>query len=371
VEVGPTNILLDFDEELETLTLSTGKPKTTDTLLNTVFLRVLNNKISDIVDVETSDHIQAVLKLSFIVNFEGPSTKWFDVENYVKFLCDHVRSMLKGVLNKKTVEQFYSHYLELVRDSILGPKPEGGGERPGMAFPQNGMRIVDVEVLDMQLKDKEIEKILVDSQHLVVRQNINLSKEMKQLEVTKATEEIRRQTSKELAATTKLNCELAVEEFLIKLDVSLAQIEADLRSAEEKTKLEKASQALADLKVTAELVRKKNQAAFEQDIATNQQKIALEKLSAETEAAVKRLEAARDGFVEALTVLGRQDLMVKVSEATNIERFITGNTMESALTRLFAGIPFMGQTWEKAIAAANGNGNGSSSQQRIVVPTKE
>ena len=41
VEVGPKNLLLEYDETLEILELSTGRPKTTDRLLHTAFLRVL------------------------------------------------------------------------------------------------------------------------------------------------------------------------------------------------------------------------------------------------------------------------------------------------------------------------------------------
>jgi major vault protein len=36
------------------------------------------------------------LKLVYRVNFEGDDSKWFAVENYVKFLCDHVRSVHEG-----------------------------------------------------------------------------------------------------------------------------------------------------------------------------------------------------------------------------------------------------------------------------------
>ena len=47
VEQGPKNLLLEYDETLEVIQLSTGTPKTDDKLVETVFLRVLNNKVSD------------------------------------------------------------------------------------------------------------------------------------------------------------------------------------------------------------------------------------------------------------------------------------------------------------------------------------
>ena len=104
VELGPTTVLLDYDEGLEILSLSTGKPKTTDRLLETPYLRVENNQVSDVVQVETADHVHVHIALSYRVNFEGDPVRWFSVENYVKFLCDHVRSVLKGHVRKLAVD---------------------------------------------------------------------------------------------------------------------------------------------------------------------------------------------------------------------------------------------------------------------------
>lgn len=51
VIVGPQTILLDYDQTLEALELSTGKPKTTDRLEKVVFLRCENNRVSDVINV--------------------------------------------------------------------------------------------------------------------------------------------------------------------------------------------------------------------------------------------------------------------------------------------------------------------------------
>src|SRR5690606_25711072 len=115
VVIGPAPILLKYDEELEALALSTGKPKTTDKLLTTAYLRVENNKVADIVRIETKDHVEVDVKLSYKINFTGDSTKWFKVEDYVKFFCDHARSLLKGAARKITVEEFYQNSTDLIR----------------------------------------------------------------------------------------------------------------------------------------------------------------------------------------------------------------------------------------------------------------
>ena len=123
IEVGPTTVLLDYDEGLEILSLSTGTPKTTVRALLTPYLQIDNNQVSDVVMVDTLDHVGARLQLSYRVDFEGDPLKWFTVENYVKLLCDHVRSVLKGELRKLSVEDFYSSSTGRIRDLILGPSP--------------------------------------------------------------------------------------------------------------------------------------------------------------------------------------------------------------------------------------------------------
>src|SRR3989344_1634697 len=83
VEVGPKTVLLEYDESLQVLQLSKGKPKTTDELERTVYLRVKFNQVSDIVYVVTQDMVGTEIKLSHRVNFVGEPEKWFLVENYV------------------------------------------------------------------------------------------------------------------------------------------------------------------------------------------------------------------------------------------------------------------------------------------------
>lgn len=120
VVVGPRTYIMDYDESLEIMELSTGKPKTTDRLIKTVYLRVENNKISDIINVETKDNISCNIKVSYCVNFLTEyMDKWFLVENYVKFLCDAMRSLVKREIKNYTIQEFYAHASEIIRNIIL------------------------------------------------------------------------------------------------------------------------------------------------------------------------------------------------------------------------------------------------------------
>lgn len=91
---GPEVILLEYDEKLGFMELSTGKPKSTDKLFRTAYLQTHNNQVGDVVGFESKDHVKGSVKISLRVNFEAMSDdeklKWFSVSNYVKFLTDHV-----------------------------------------------------------------------------------------------------------------------------------------------------------------------------------------------------------------------------------------------------------------------------------------
>ncbi|TAE01627.1 MAG: hypothetical protein EAZ97_03180, partial [Bacteroidetes bacterium] len=100
VIVGPQSYLLEYEENLQGIELSTGTPKTDTKTVKTVYLRTLHNKISDLVEAETKDFCKVNIKLSYRVNFTGENSKWFDVENYVKFLTDHLRSVIRNAMQK-------------------------------------------------------------------------------------------------------------------------------------------------------------------------------------------------------------------------------------------------------------------------------
>jgi len=359
VERGPTTVLLEYDETLEILELSTGKPKTTDTLLRVPYLRIDNNKVSDIINIETSDHVQVQIYLGYLVDFVNPhpiptavstpeqirawqehAASWFSVENYVKFLCDHVRSVLKGRARKLRVEDFYANSTDHIRDFILG-KSENG-KRAGMMFEQNGMRVTDVEVLKVRLEDEKIRPLLDAAQHEVVRTNIELSTLARGLEVTKQKEAIKRDEDHTRAETKRLNDQLQVELAASELAVTLARLGNQLKQIEEDAVVQAAASKTADFKHDANLARVKrerDQEAMFEDLAQDR-KIAL--LKAEAESIVQRFQAVSGNFSEALLALSRNETLIKVAQAWDVQKTIAGETLAGTLKKVFDGTPLGG-----------------------------
>lgn len=338
VEVGPTTVLLDYDEGLEALTLSTGTPKSTAHVVETPYLRVENNQVGDVVSVETRDHVRVQLRLSYRVDFEGDPLRWFAVDNYVKLLCDHVRSVLKGQVRRHAIEEFYAGSTDRIRDIVLGA-PDAGGKRPGMAYPANGMRILDVDVHEVALEDDKIRGLLDQAQHDVVRSNIDLSNLTRELGVTRQREAISRETAEIKLATRLRQDELARELAASELATLLARIGNALREAAERHKLVDAEQAVESRKLDARLERVRRERDQELAFAGQEQAQQIALLRAQAETAVQRFTAASGNFSEALLALGRNETLVKVAEAWSVQRLVEGESLGDTLARLFHNTP--------------------------------
>jgi len=342
VHQGPKTILLDYDESLEVLSISTGKPKTTDRLKRTVYLRIRNNKVSDIIDVETKDHVNVQIKISLLVNFEGEDPElWFQAENYVKLLCDHVRSVLKGAVQKISIEDFYASHVAVVRDSILGASAEVEGvrSRPGMVFDENGMVVRDVEVLGFDIQDHEVYGLLSGAQLTSVRNNIELQQAQQQMERELRQAEIAQKTADARSETKMHNLEISSTETAKQLAVNLAKLEADAKEAAEKQKANEAWESAKNIEHNWEQKRKKEIEDQKVKIDTAKQKLFLEKLEAEVKAATARFDAGSAGLSEALVALNRDDVMMKVAQATSVQSMIGGKSFVDVVQQIFQGTP--------------------------------
>jgi major vault protein len=365
VVLGPATILLEYDESLDVLELSTGRPKGTQRTFKTSYLRVENNQVSDVVDVETSDHIAIQVSLSFRVNFEGDTGKWFSVENYIKLLTDHARSVLKAKIKKLELSAFYSDGAGIIREIILGKPGTEGAKRPGMLFEEVNMRVTDVEVLKVHLYDNNIRALLEGSQLDVVRGSIQMDNDERSLEIFRQREEIKRQEVHERAETLKNEHNVKMELIQSELALSLAQFERTAQEQARKREEETRSQELQDLtheahwrRVTAE--RDLGYAWKSRELQTD-----LEYQRGLAETVVQRLGAILPGFSEALLAMSRDEVIAKVASSLNIQQIIGGNSVADALNRAFQGTGLEGKIKDMmskipALPAAVGNGSPSS-----------
>jgi len=315
---GPCTVLLEYDEHPQILALSRGKPKTTDNILRTAYLLTTGNKVSDIVEIETGDFCKLRVKVSYRVNFEGENPeKWFSIENYTKFLTDHLRSKLRSATKKIGVEAFMGMAEDFVRDTILGKATDATGKisRTGTRFEENGAHVYDVEVLGVELDNKEIATDLSNAQKEVIKHALVLQSSKRALEFTKQSELIKQQTAEANAETVRKQFELKQQELTAKVALDLATLSANAKVLEERAQLELDTE---EAKVNVEKVTLLQQKAkAEQELAIEATKLEQKKewLRAEAQAFIEQHQALDPHLSAALSAFGERAVIEKAVEA--------------------------------------------------------
>ncbi|MCB9762180.1 MAG: hypothetical protein H6739_20440 [Alphaproteobacteria bacterium] len=313
VVTGPTSILLAYDETLQHLRLSTGRPKSSENLLETVFLKVAGNKVSDCVDFMTRDLVRARLTLHYRVNFEGDEPgRWFAVDDYIKLLCEHARSMIKARLRQLSIREVQADITPQVRDLLLGAKPEEG-PRPGRSFAENSMRVYDVEVLELEITDRDVAELLTTAQAEAIEQAVEVAARETQMARELRVEEIERAVAQEKHQTELLRLQLAAER------AERQQLEAEANKVR-RAKLDELDATLRRAATALEVelrARKLEADAAETQVELTRrralQEMELRTLEARVDGAVKTANAFDPKLAYAVQRLGDQELLTKLA----------------------------------------------------------
>lgn len=336
VIVGPQTYLLEYDESLEAITLSTGTPKTTENTIDTVYLRALHNKISDIVKAESSDFTQVSITLSYRVNFTGDPEKWFNVQNYVKFLTDHMRSFIRNLVKKHTIMDFYGNGIDILRNGVLGASTKNN-KRPGRLFEENNVHIYDLEVLDIRLSDVSIENLLISAQQEVVKQTLRIDAEKRKLEFTQKSEEISQKISATKSVTVQKQFELETKEAEKELELILSRINTEIQSKRRNLEANLEEQEMLTQINDAELGRKQKAEDLLLDIAQKELQQELELLRAEVQAVVQKAEAVSPKFIAALQAFADKALAEKVAQSMSPLAILGGKSVAQVFSNMLKG----------------------------------
>ena len=285
VEVGPKTILLEYDETLEALELSTGKPKSDNNLLKTTYLLTENNIVSDIVSIVTKDLVDVEIRLSYRVNFSQEDIKkWFSVSNYVKLLTQHMRSVIRNHSKKLNIEEFNNSATDILRNIILGEQIEG--KRTGKKFSENGMLIYDVEILNITILDKKIAELLSNTQHSIVQLSLELLRKEQELNFTKKSENIEREKATD-AANTRLH----------KIDLELKAVERSAISDARRLEIEKEKQENLNIINDSELARLKSKKDLEINVEEKTSEIRINEVK-------EKAGSVQPGLIDAIIAMG-------------------------------------------------------------------
>lgn len=338
VVIGPTTRLLNYDETLESMELSTGRPKTTDKLLETAYLRVENNKISDLINVQTKDFVDVQIKVSYCVDFlEEYKDKWFCVENYVKYMCDRQRSLLKREAKKHDIEDFYANAADIVRSIALDKsKALKEGERTGRFFAENGMLVHDVEVLSIAV-DRDVANILENHQTEMIQKTLELSDATKRMEVVTKLAEYEQKE-----AQLKHDNKMYALELNQKLEIEKMEKQAEL-AMKQRAEDEARKQAEADMQVILDVIQEsqleRNKKADEAKIATEKELAEIEKnrQTAYAETVASIMKSVSPELVAAMNAKSNADIMESLGNAVAPYSIANGESIAETINTMLRG----------------------------------
>ena len=220
VVIGPATRLLDYDETVEAITIAHDNKEEV-----TAFLKTENNKVSDIINAQTADSVDVQIKLSYYVDFlEDYKDSWFTVNNYAKYLCDNMRSLIKREIRTYNIKDFYADSTEIIRNIVLDINTDVETEavdKPfGRLFRTNGMLVNDVDIIGIGV-EKDIAMILEKHQNELIQKSVELADAAARMEVVTA-----------LADIKKKEAELNNETALYTLELEQKRTEEEMHNKE-------------------------------------------------------------------------------------------------------------------------------------------
>ena len=220
VVIGPATRLFDYDETVEAITVPCGDKEEV-----TAFLKTENNKVSDIIKAQTADFVDVQIKLSYYVDFlKDYKDSWFAVNNYAKYLCDNMRSLIKREIRTYNIKDFYADSTEIIRNIVLDINTDAeteAADKPfGRLFRTNGMLVNDVDIIGIGV-EKDIAMILEKHQNELIQKSVELADAAARMEVVTA-----------LADVKKREAELNNETALYALELEQKRTEEEMHNEE-------------------------------------------------------------------------------------------------------------------------------------------
>jgi len=334
---GPQTVLLEYDEYLERLSLSKGRPKNRDNKLDTVYLRVMSNPVSDKIVVKTKDLVDLTIDLKYLVRFVADESNWFNVDNYVQYLCDHMRSLIGNHVRQLTIQEFYANAAEILRDLTLGKKVEGADGRDNRLFGENDMEVYDLEVITVAIDDYDIADLLSTSQQEELVNSIKLETEQRSRiliegqEVAKQGVLIAREKTNELVDLTKKTA--AHRDHEIRTDA------VDHENAIDKLRAESKLDTQATYQLINESKRGDRKADEELSIKFAEKELSreIERIVALAAADETRAKSVTPGLIEALASIAKTGAFESISEHLAPLSVVRGESIEHTFKTLMAG----------------------------------
>ena len=307
IVVGPATRLLNYDETLQPISTSEG---------DTVFLKLNNNKITDVINAQTSDYVDVQVKLTYNVDFNGDKSKWFEVDNYTRFVTDYMRNAIKIAIKDYDIQNFYADSTAIIRTEVLD-------EETGVhTFKNNGAVITDVEVVSVSV-ERSVAELLEQHQEEILSKSLELADADAKMQVVTALAEVEKKEA-DLAAANKLY-KLELDQKFKEEQLSKEEaIKTKLRAAAEaenkaKADMQEVLAAINDATIAREKAQRDAEIEYQESLA----KIEEDKQKAYAATVVEMLGAIQPGLIEAIN--GQTNAELANGIASSVAPYAIGN----------------------------------------------
>ena len=358
---GPCVTLLEYEENLVPLRLSTNTPKEDSDPLVTCFLRTIGNRVSDVIEIESADFVRINLRITVSVTFQRDHRdKWFNAENYIQVLCDHLRSIVRSRTRTLSLSSLWPQLAAVVRDTILGVRNDADGSRKGRFFAENGMLVHEVEVLDATIEDEQIAEMMRSVQRESVTLTIGDRQAQDKLQSAKLRAELDVKTHELQAQVREHEAKLKELERKLLHETKLTELRDREAMAGEQSRLS-AEREANDLRLRIEreiAAQTASREALLKDASTRAQAaqalheeefghlsklkgLDLALIDAQARAVVAERTAVQPQLVEALTALGDKSLLSEVAQNMNLVSLFRGKEAGEILKEVVGGTRFV------------------------------
>ena len=327
--IGPkSSNILDYDETLEIVD-------------NTVYLKYENNRISDVISVQTKDYVCVDVELVYNVNFElSHKDKWFSIENYKQYLIDTTRSIIKKEAKQYTIEEFYASAADIIKKAIIGAESDPKSKK--LIVFSNGMYVSDVEILSVDITDSAVSELLHKHQQEIVEKTLKLSSTNKEMNVIT-----------ELAKLEREKVDIQYKNKLYELELNSKFKQEEQKSADEYRKLveatkkaekehEKEIQTLCAAIEKIELAAAKEKATQELNLRKEAEKLAIEREKSHTENIKKTFDSISPDLISAIQSASDNDMLRSVSENIAPWALASNESVSDVVNKLLRGTSLEG-----------------------------
>jgi len=276
VVFGPAMVILQPEEEITVLSLSGDTPKRPH-LITCLELRLGPDFMTDIVEVETSDHARLKVTLSYNWRFKVDQRnphKIFQVKDFVGDACKALASRVRGAVAASSFDHFHRHSARIIRRAVFGETDEGK-IKDNLTFTSNSLLITNVDIQSVEPIDERTRESLQKSVQLAIEITTREQKRNAKFDAD----------SKEQEAKSELTCQKIINQ---------RAIEQAKQKLIEKQCSCKAIEAAGEAE--AEAKGRKKKLLIEADLSVKQATLAVE--ASEIEAKASLIEAKQTKDVE-------------------------------------------------------------------------